>query len=363
MDDFCCWIDDDLALLPPLPRHGAAQFEAVERSRERIGRWLNWVENTTAVEHVVATRRNACRALGRRRGFQCGILHRGEAAGSVGVSDVHRVDRCGEFGYWLAEGHEGGGVMTRCVPPVLAHAHGAMRLRRVYLCASAGNERSQRVMQRSGCTREATLAAGDPLSNGEVTDQVMYAHLGDAGEPVEFALPTAKAGVSLALVQPHHARAWFAIVDRERERLGRTMRFVHRQRRVRDVRRFIAREWDAHADETGVSCVILRDGQLVGGISVHGMGGVARRGGIGYWLAEAAEGQGVMSASLCAFGRHLWANRPELVRLQLRIEPDNARSRKLAEACGFAYEGTLRDDFRIGGKTEDSSLYGMRRPG
>ncbi|MEM7809087.1 MAG: GNAT family N-acetyltransferase, partial [Planctomycetota bacterium] len=260
MLDFRHQLDDDLALLPPLPRHAGGQFAAIERSRPRIRKWLNWVDETKSADDVRTFFQKCCRDIGRRSDATAIIQHRGDLAGSVGLTVVDRRDRAGEIGYWLAEGHEGQGVMTRAAAAMLSHGHGAMRLPRVFLCASTKNPKSYSVMQRIGCMHEATLAAGDPLPNGEITDQVVYAHIDDEchGEPIDYALPTDRPDVRLVLQQPHHAREIFAYVDSERERLEPLLRFVERMKTVKVTRKMIRESWDMLADERGEVALIQR---------------------------------------------------------------------------------------------------------
>ena len=363
MRDFGHEIDGDLALLPPLPRHADALFAATDASRETLRRRLPWVDGTKSADDTAAFLRDRCRAQGRRRGMTCLIEHRGEVAGTVGLNTIDPRDRAAEVGYWLADPHVGHGVMTRCVRALLAHTHGPLRLPRAAVRVAVDNARSRAVPERLGLPLEATLANGMVLPDGTASDEALYASVDDSGtgDPIEFALPTANPAVSLALQQPHHARAVFALIDTERDRLGRYLRFVGRMRTRRQARGFVRRGWDGMADGDRVQAVILLDGAVVGGIGCGGMTGVDRRGEVGYWLSQQAEGRGVMSAALRALCDHVWSAWPRVVRLQLRVSPENGRSVRLAEACGFACEGRLRLDYRVGGVAGDSLLFGLPR--
>lgn len=365
MSRFAHPIDDDLALLPPLPRHAPAFYAATEASRERIGRWLNWVDTTRAEGDSRAFLVQGCRELGRRKSLSMPIEHRGQIAGCVGLNWINPRNRTAEIGYWLAEGHEGHGVMTRCVRALLDHAHGPLRLERVQICASVENQRSRAVIERLGLPLEAIVHAGDPLPDERVTDQAVYASIAGQRQssvrPIEFVLETSRPEVKVALEVPHHAGAIFEIVERERARLDPWVTFPRRCRTRSQARKLVRRAWEGHADDSSLITTILVDGEVAGGIGVTGLGGPPRRGELGYWLSERFEGRGVMSAAMHAFISHLWHARPDLVRLQLRTLVHNERSRRLAEACGFRGEGTLRSVHRSDGKSHDAILYGMTR--
>lgn len=49
-------------------------------------------------------------------------------------------------------------------------------------------------------------------------------------------------------------------------------------------------------------------------------------------------------------------------RLELLMEPNNTGSERVAQKCGFSYEGTLRQAFFLTGKIRDAKLYSLLRP-
>ena len=83
--------------------------------------------------------------------------------------------------------------------------------------------------------------------------------------------------------------------------------------------------------------------QPVGSIGVHWRekidDGVAE---LGYWIAEVARGRGATTAAARLTARWAFAAEPELERLQLRADVENAASNRVAEKAGFVREGVLR---------------------
>lgn len=65
----------------------------------------------------------------------------------------------GEVGYWLAAEARGAGHTTRAVRAICAWGFETLKLERIDLLASVDNERSQRVAERAGFTREGVLRA------------------------------------------------------------------------------------------------------------------------------------------------------------------------------------------------------------
>jgi ribosomal-protein-alanine N-acetyltransferase len=75
-----------------------------------------------------------------------------------------------------------------------------------------------------------------------------------------------------------------------------------------------------------------------------------------YWLMPDARRRGVARAALSeltARAFSVW----EVERLEILIDPRNRRSRKLARACGYVYEGTLRRKRIVHGNRRDLAMY------
>jgi ribosomal-protein-serine acetyltransferase len=80
--------------------------------------------------------------------------------------------------------------------------------------------------------------------------------------------------------------------------------------------------------------------------------------GIGYWLAESAEGRGLMSAAVAALLRHGFRDL-KLNRIEIRAGVRNRRSRAIPERLGFRHEGTLRQAERLPERLVDHAVYAM----
>ena len=85
------------------------------------------------------------------------------------------------------------------------------------------------------------------------------------------------------------------------------------------------------------------EGPILGATGFHNIDWAARSFEIGYWRRTGLEGLGIVSEAVTALARmafdHLGAQR-----LEIRMDDDNERSRKLAERVGFTFEGLLRSN-------------------
>ncbi|MFC4506422.1 MULTISPECIES: GNAT family N-acetyltransferase [Streptomyces] len=94
---------------------------------------------------------------------------------------------------------------------------------------------------------------------------------------------------------------------------------------------------------TSVSfCITDADGgAILGQVSVHAIDRILSHGGVGYWVLPEARGRGVATRSLLLASR--WAfDELGLHRLELGHGMGHDASCRIAERCGFRYEGTRR---------------------
>lgn len=104
------------------------------------------------------------------------------------------------------------------------------------------------------------------------------------------------------------------------------------------------------------------DGELVGYIRVLPVTALPENahvlGVLGLAVAPGARRRGVGSALLAAAERHARARGAR--KLSLRVLSTNDTALRLYERLGFRREGTLRDEFRIGGRYVDDVLMAKR---
>lgn len=98
-------------------------------------------------------------------------------------------------------------------------------------------------------------------------------------------------------------------------------------------------------------------GRLLGGTGLHRMDWTVRRFEIGYWIRPDAAGQGHVSEAVGLLTA-LAFDRLAARRLEIRCDARNARSRAVAERCGFELEGVLRRDaLGVDGTPRDTAVY------
>lgn len=168
--------DRELWLRPLLAADAFALFRLIDAERERLGRWLPWVEETRSERDSARFIADATEERRRRRSLVLAMCVDGGIVGTIGLHYVEWFDRSAELGYWITSGVEGRGIVTRAARAVLTFAFGAVGLHRIVVRCAVGNERSARVAERLGMRREGLLREAH-FVGGSFLDQHLYALL------------------------------------------------------------------------------------------------------------------------------------------------------------------------------------------
>lgn len=98
-------------------------------------------------------------------------------------------------------------------------------------------------------------------------------------------------------------------------------------------------------------------GRMLGGTGLHRIDWAVRKFEIGYWIRPEAAGQGHVSEAVRLLTA-LAFDRLAARRVEIRCDVRNAKSRAVAERCGFELEGVLRRDaLDVDGSPRDTALY------
>ncbi len=152
--------------------------------------------------------------------------------------------------------------------------------------------------------------------------------------------------------------AVFRLVDSNREHLGRWLPFVEITLSPEDERPWVEGQLAARISGASTPPLIMRLDVLVGTISAMHLDSPDRAGEIGYWLAEDAQGKGIVTRACRALLDHVFNDR-DMHRIQIRAATENTRSRALPERLGFTYEGIQRQAEYVGGRFRDLAVYSI----
>lgn len=103
-------------------------------------------------------------------------------------------------------------------------------------------------------------------------------------------------------------------------------------------------------------------GEFVGSSGLHRINWDVRKFEIGYWVDNRFEGKGYVTEAVERITRFAFEEL-EANRVEIRCDPDNVRSRAVAERLNFELEGILRNDTlsKVSNKLRDTCVYAKIR--
>jgi ribosomal-protein-serine acetyltransferase len=162
-------------------------------------------------------------------------------------------------------------------------------------------------------------------------------------------------------VGPRDADALFAVTVANRAHLAPWMPWARELRHAGQTREWIRTVVRQQAEESGLACLVIESGRIAGTVGLNRIDHLNGATAIGYWLTEAAQGRGIMTAAVRALLEHSF-DTVGLHRVVIEAAPDNRRSRAVPERLGFTQEGVLREVERIGDRHLDHVVYGLLAP-
>lgn len=164
--------------------------------------------------------------------------------------------------------------------------------------------------------------------------------------------------------QIEDTEALFLIFSTQHSYLSQWLDWPLRLTTKEDCERYIQRfVTDMHQGKA-IPLVLIYQEQLVGMCDLDIKSPVVRNAELSYWLAEKAQGKGLMTLA-CETLIHYGFVQAQLNRIYLRFKhhaptgQENTRSRAMAERLGFTYEGIEREGGMTQGVFMDMVCYSM----
>ncbi len=160
----------------------------------------------------------------------------------------------------------------------------------------------------------------------------------------------------------NHDQDLFNLIDSSREFLRRYLFWVDSVRDLESVRKTtdrFAANWD-NQDSFEYVYLDPNSGRLVGAGGVHTIDYDNSCAEFGYYLDKDSTGHGYASGFVKLVEEALFA--AGIHRLEIRCEKDNAASAKVAERCGYQFEGCCRDKLFAYGTYRDELIFAKINP-
>ena len=353
-------IDKDLTLRFLEPRHAEALFVVIDANRRAILPGMRWVQEVTDAEvlrgmigdWIKQTAETGCMSLG--------IELDDELVGAVFHVRPDTANNQVEVGYWLAESARGKGVATRAVRAFIDVTIRDLGFHRVNIRIAPQNTSSLALAERLGLKPEGISRQAWKVGN-EFWDATEFGVLADEWDVKSppFALTHwVDKELALRLVERRHADELYGVIDANREHIKKWMSWLTDTYASVDTDTFIRLDLTRQAECKGMNLAMVFKGKLVGGIGNGPADLINRSADIGYWLAEHAQGKGIVTRAAHEMinysVRDLGLNR-----VTIHAAAGNAKSQAVPERLGFDRVGIFRKAVPVHGVFVDWVQYAM----
>lgn len=164
--------------------------------------------------------------------------------------------------------------------------------------------------------------------------------------------------IRLELITENHSQPIFDVVDKNRTHLREWLPFVDRMQTVEFAENFVKGTMQRNKDGNEFAFVIIEDDKVIGRIGVYKIDGQNKIGEIGYWLAENAQGKGIITKS-CQTIIDFCFSDLQLNRIEIKCGTENFKSKTIPEKLNFTKEGVIRRGELLYDKFIDLNLYSL----
>lgn len=169
-------VDENISLEFLQVIHAESLYNVVNANRAYLKVWLPWVDHMQNVanfrQHIIETNKRAAD----KTDYAFAIIIDKNIVGRMGLHHINQQNKIGEIGYWLADGMQGRGIITRCCKALLTHGFTVLDLNRIEIKCGLRNSKSKAIPEKLGFKQEGILKQAEWL-NGKFIDLYLYAML------------------------------------------------------------------------------------------------------------------------------------------------------------------------------------------
>jgi ribosomal-protein-serine acetyltransferase len=151
-------------------------WELTDRNRAYLREWLPWVDHAHSVEDTITFIEQITEQLRAGNGPNTSIRLNGAIVGCIGCHKIDWANRSVSIGYWVDQGLQKKGLVTRSTEALTDYLFRELQLHRVVIQCGTGNSKSCAIPQRLGFTREGVAREAE-WCGGRWVDLVVWSML------------------------------------------------------------------------------------------------------------------------------------------------------------------------------------------
>lgn len=168
---------DRSLILRELRLHDAKElFEAIDRNRENLRKFLPWLDYNTKISDSENFILNSLKSNLAGNSLILCLEYEGKIGGMVSLAAINKASHSSAVGYWLSENLRGRGLVTRAVKRLVSYSFENLKLHRIEIRAAPENPKSQAIPERLGFKKEGILREVEWLYD-RYSDLIVYSVL------------------------------------------------------------------------------------------------------------------------------------------------------------------------------------------
>jgi ribosomal-protein-serine acetyltransferase len=156
-------IDNNLKLELITENHAQPIFDMVDANRAHLRPWLPFVDRMQTVEFA----RNFVKSTMQRNEdgneYAFVIIEKEKVIGRIGVYKIDNQNKIGEIGYWIIEGLQGKGIVTKSCKTIIDFCFSDLQLNRIEIKCGTENLKSKTIPEKLSFTKEGIIRQGELL--------------------------------------------------------------------------------------------------------------------------------------------------------------------------------------------------------
>lgn len=154
------WINNRLQVRSLQLTDANELFALTDANRNHLRQWLPWLDKTTTSADTRTFIRNALEQFEDTGAMVAAICYDNKIVGVIGYNQIDWANAIAHIGYWLAESHQGNGIMTMACRYFVEYSFSNLSLNRLVIRCATRNYRSRAIPERlefchEGRAREA----------------------------------------------------------------------------------------------------------------------------------------------------------------------------------------------------------------
>ena len=178
-------VDDMISLEFLEDIHAESLLNLVNANRMYLREWLPWVDQMQTVANFTYYINDTKKRAAEKTDLGYAIIIDKNIVGRIGLHHINHQNKIGEIGYWLADGMQGRGIITKCCKAMIDHGFTQLGLNRFEIKCGIGNDKSRAIAEKLQFKQEGILRQAE-LLNGRYIDLYLYAMLKEEWERISL---------------------------------------------------------------------------------------------------------------------------------------------------------------------------------